>query len=61
MQGWAGLMEMKGTIDLKYLEAMGSLDLNKLADYLPIDDFKEDMEALDKEKHQDSTEESIEE
>ncbi len=46
VQGWAGLMEMKGSLNMKYLNALGSLNFEKLQEYLPMDDIKEDVEKV---------------
>lgn len=44
MDGMAGAMEMKGTLDTKYLHAFNSLNMERLQKMLPLDDNFEDMD-----------------
>lgn len=46
MQGMTGVMEMKGSLDTKYLHAFSSLNYDQLEKMLPLDtdEFKEDNE-----------------
>lgn len=41
MEGRAGLIEMRGSVDMKYLHAFSSLDMDKLKTMLPIEELKE--------------------
>ena len=36
-EGMAGILEMKGFLDLKYINAMSSLNMQRLSEMLPID------------------------
>jgi hypothetical protein len=38
-EGVAGAVEMKGSVDMKYMSAMSSLNINKISDLLKIDHF----------------------
>lgn len=38
-EGTAGVVEMKGSINMKYMSAMSSLNIDKMSDLLKIDDF----------------------
>lgn len=38
MEGRAGIIEMKGSLNLKYLESMSSLNMEKLGNMLPLED-----------------------
>jgi hypothetical protein len=40
-EGVAGVVEMKGSIDMKYMSAMGSLNIDKMSDLLKLDDFND--------------------
>jgi hypothetical protein len=40
--GYAGVMEMKGSIDLTYMKALSSLNMEKLKELLPLEDFDKD-------------------
>ncbi|MEM7370381.1 MAG: DUF4252 domain-containing protein [Bacteroidota bacterium] len=41
IEGRAGLIEMKGSVDMKYLHAFSSLNMDKLKDVLPIEELKD--------------------
>jgi len=38
--GRAGVLEMKGYLDMKYLNALGSLNIDKMANLLNVEDFR---------------------
>lgn len=40
-EGVAGVFEMKGSLDLKYLKALSSLNMEKLQEILPIDPLED--------------------
>jgi hypothetical protein len=40
--GYAGVLEMKGSIDLAYMKALDSLNMDKLKELLPLEDFDQD-------------------
>jgi hypothetical protein len=37
--GYAGVFEMKGALDLSYVKSLNSLDMGRLQDMLPLEDF----------------------
>ncbi|NND93521.1 MAG: DUF4252 domain-containing protein [Flavobacteriales bacterium] len=42
--GFAGVFEMKGELDLAYVKALNSLDMDRLKEMLPLDEIEEDLE-----------------
>ncbi|MDX1686061.1 MAG: DUF4252 domain-containing protein [Saprospiraceae bacterium] len=47
MEGMTGVLEMKGTLDTKYLHAFSSLDYEQLQKLLPLDDDNEIIDDSD--------------
>lgn len=47
MEDVAGAMEMKGSLDLRYLSALQSLNMDKVKDMLPLDKMKEEVEEAE--------------
>ena len=56
MEGRAGLLEMKGSLKLKYLEALSSLNMDRLKEILPLEGTEQGPKRQEERKMEEETE-----